>query len=77
MIKEVNFIQVHFISAISYAAEQSRCHKAYSVPPACPPPVQKGECHANFIRKVGKELSVFGFRHEERNVLCAVLTDVF
>uniref|UniRef100_A0A669QB31 Beta-mannosidase n=1 Tax=Phasianus colchicus TaxID=9054 RepID=A0A669QB31_PHACC len=51
MIKEVNFIQVHFISAISYAAEQSRCHKAYSVPPACPPPVQKGECHANFIRK--------------------------
>ncbi|XP_015717580.1 beta-mannosidase isoform X2 [Coturnix japonica] len=51
MIKEVNFIQVHFMSAISYAAEQSRCHKAYSVPPACPPPVQKGECHANFIRK--------------------------
>ncbi|NXF96810.1 MANBA mannosidase, partial [Eubucco bourcierii] len=51
VIKEVNFIEVRFLSAVSYAAEQSRCHKAYSIPPACPPPVQKGECHANFIRK--------------------------
>ncbi|XP_069711079.1 beta-mannosidase [Phaenicophaeus curvirostris] len=51
VIKEVNFIEVRFVSAVSYAAEQSRCHKAYSIPPACPPPVQKGECHANFIRK--------------------------
>ncbi|KAF1598242.1 Beta-mannosidase, partial [Eudyptes chrysocome] len=51
VIKEVNFVEVRFLSAISYAAEQSRCHKAYSIPPVCPPPVQKGECHANFIRK--------------------------
>ncbi|XP_062492706.1 beta-mannosidase isoform X2 [Pezoporus occidentalis] len=51
VIKEVNFIEVCFLSAISYAAEQNRCHKGYSIPPACPPPVQKGECHANFIRK--------------------------
>ncbi|XP_051475768.1 beta-mannosidase isoform X2 [Apus apus] len=51
VIKEVNFVEVRFLSAISYAAEQSRYHKAYSIPPACPPPVQKGECHANFIRK--------------------------
>uniref|UniRef100_A0A8B9TT03 Beta-mannosidase n=1 Tax=Anas platyrhynchos TaxID=8839 RepID=A0A8B9TT03_ANAPL len=51
LIKEVNFVEVRFLSAISYAAEQSRCHTAYSIPPACPPPVQKGECHANFIRK--------------------------
>ncbi|KAM9662361.1 beta-mannosidase isoform 3-T16 [Morphnus guianensis] len=51
VIKEVNFVEVRFLSAVSYAAEQSRCHKAYSIPPACPPPVQKGECHANFIRK--------------------------
>uniref|UniRef100_A0A8D0FRN0 Beta-mannosidase n=1 Tax=Strix occidentalis caurina TaxID=311401 RepID=A0A8D0FRN0_STROC len=51
VIKEVNFVEVRFFSAVSYAAEQSRCHKAYSIPPACPPPVQKGECHANFIRK--------------------------
>ncbi|KAJ7408915.1 Beta-mannosidase [Willisornis vidua] len=51
VIKEVNFVEVRFLSAISYAAEQSRCHKAYSIPPACPPPGQKGECHVNFIRK--------------------------
>ncbi|NXN94233.1 MANBA mannosidase, partial [Rhinopomastus cyanomelas] len=51
VIKEVNFIEVRFLSAVSYAAEQSRRHKAYSVPPLCPPPVQKGECHVNFIRK--------------------------
>ncbi|NXY81873.1 MANBA mannosidase, partial [Alcedo cyanopectus] len=51
VLQEVNVVAVHFSSAVSYAAEQSRCHSAYSIPPACPPPVQKGECHANFIRK--------------------------
>ncbi|NWU97336.1 MANBA mannosidase, partial [Upupa epops] len=51
MIKEVNFVEVQFLSAVSYAEEQSRRHKAYSIPPLCPPPVQKGECHVNFIRK--------------------------
>ncbi|XP_062348968.1 beta-mannosidase isoform X1 [Cinclus cinclus] len=51
VIQEVNSVEVRFLSAISYAAEQSRCHKAHSIPPACPPPVQKGECHVNFIRK--------------------------
>ncbi|XP_019343596.2 beta-mannosidase isoform X2 [Alligator mississippiensis] len=51
VIKKVNFIEVRFLSAISYAAEKSRYHKAYQVPPECPPPVQKGECHVNFIRK--------------------------
>ncbi|XP_023780424.1 beta-mannosidase isoform X1 [Cyanistes caeruleus] len=51
VIQEVNFVEVRFLSAILYAAEQSRCHKAHSIPPACPPPVQKGECHVNFIRK--------------------------
>nr|XP_030127530.3 beta-mannosidase isoform X2 [Taeniopygia guttata] len=51
MIQEVNFVEVRFLSAVSYAAEQSRCYKAHSIPPACPPPVQKGECHVNFIRK--------------------------
>ncbi|XP_071598688.1 beta-mannosidase isoform X2 [Heliangelus exortis] len=51
LIREVNVVEVHFLSAISYAAEQSRCHKGYSIPPACPPPVQQGECHVNFIRK--------------------------
>ncbi|NXH28316.1 MANBA mannosidase, partial [Myiagra hebetior] len=51
VIQEVNFVEVRFLSAVSYAAEQSRCHKAHGIPPACPPPVQKGECHVNFIRK--------------------------
>uniref|UniRef100_A0A8C6XH48 Beta-mannosidase n=1 Tax=Naja naja TaxID=35670 RepID=A0A8C6XH48_NAJNA len=51
VIKEVNTIEVHFLSAILYAAQQSKIHQAYKVPPECPPPVQKGECHMNFIRK--------------------------
>ncbi|XP_042325087.1 beta-mannosidase isoform X5 [Sceloporus undulatus] len=51
VIKEINAIQVHFVSAVWYAAEQSKIHKAYQVPPECPPPVQKGQCHVNFIRK--------------------------
>ncbi|XP_054846408.1 beta-mannosidase [Eublepharis macularius] len=51
VIKEANAIQVHFLSAVWYAAEQSKIHQAYQVPPECPPPVQKGECHVNFIRK--------------------------
>ncbi|XP_033369779.1 beta-mannosidase isoform X2 [Parus major] len=51
VIQEVNFVEVRFLSAVLYAAEQSRCHKAHSIPPACPPPVQNGECHVNFIRK--------------------------
>ncbi|KAM6439989.1 beta-mannosidase isoform 1-T1 [Liasis olivaceus] len=51
VIKGINTIQVHFLSAIWYAAQQSKIHQAYRVPPECPPPVQKGECHVNFIRK--------------------------
>ncbi|XP_062903035.1 beta-mannosidase isoform X1 [Mobula hypostoma] len=51
VIKEQNYIEVHFLSAISYAAQQNAQHKAYSVPPDCPPPQQNGECHVNFIRK--------------------------
>ncbi|XP_048365176.1 beta-mannosidase isoform X2 [Sphaerodactylus townsendi] len=51
VIREVNAIQVQFLSAVWYAAEQSKNHHAYRVPPECPPPVQKGQCHVNFIRK--------------------------
>ncbi|CAH1246435.1 MANBA [Branchiostoma lanceolatum] len=47
----VNTIQVTFQSAIKYAAEKNRSHVEYMVPPDCPPAVQKGECHPNFIRK--------------------------
>ncbi|XP_029900815.1 beta-mannosidase [Myripristis murdjan] len=46
-----NALNVSFLSPVLYAAERSRAHSAYSVPPDCPPAVQKGECHVNFIRK--------------------------
>ncbi|XP_033869509.2 beta-mannosidase isoform X1 [Acipenser ruthenus] len=51
LVKDSNVIQVDFTSAITYAAEQRAAHVSYMVPPECPPPVQKGECHVNFIRK--------------------------
>uniref|UniRef100_A0A4W3J9R8 Beta-mannosidase n=1 Tax=Callorhinchus milii TaxID=7868 RepID=A0A4W3J9R8_CALMI len=51
VIKEENFIEIRFLSAISYAAQQNALYSNYTVPPECPPPQQKGECHVNFIRK--------------------------
>lgn len=46
----LNLIEVRFISAILYAKEQAKKYP-YPVPPECPVPVQRGECHGNFIRK--------------------------
>uniref|UniRef100_A0A3Q1J3Y4 Beta-mannosidase n=1 Tax=Anabas testudineus TaxID=64144 RepID=A0A3Q1J3Y4_ANATE len=46
-----NVLKVSFLSPVLYAAEQRKAHSAYRVPPECPPDVQKGECHVNFIRK--------------------------
>ena len=46
----LNVIEVCFTSAITYAKEQANS-SPYPVPPACPVPVQRGECHGNFIRK--------------------------
>uniref|UniRef100_A0A674BVA1 beta-mannosidase n=1 Tax=Salmo trutta TaxID=8032 RepID=A0A674BVA1_SALTR len=43
--------KVSLLSPVVYASERSRDHSSYRVPPDCPPPVQKGECHVNFIRK--------------------------
>ncbi|XP_030046616.1 beta-mannosidase [Microcaecilia unicolor] len=51
VIKSDNFLEIRFSSAVSYAAGESGAHTAYPVPPECPPSVQKGECHVNFIRK--------------------------
>uniref|UniRef100_UPI00398ECDF8 beta-mannosidase isoform X2 n=1 Tax=Pristiophorus japonicus TaxID=55135 RepID=UPI00398ECDF8 len=51
VIQERNFIEVRFVSAVWYAAQQSAAHSKYPVPPECPPPQQNGECHVNFIRK--------------------------
>lgn len=52
MLKDVNVLEVWLMSAVTYAAERSKAHTSYKVPPECPPAVQKGECHVNFIRKV-------------------------
>lgn len=46
-----NVLKVSFLSPVLYAAERRR-HSSYRVPPECPPDVQKGVCHVNFIRKV-------------------------
>ncbi|XP_019594485.2 beta-mannosidase isoform X2 [Rhinolophus sinicus] len=51
VVKTINFIELRFQSPVLYAAQQSRAHTRYQVPPDCPPSVQKGECHVNFIRK--------------------------
>ncbi|XP_035951707.1 beta-mannosidase isoform X3 [Halichoerus grypus] len=50
VVREVNSLELCFQSPVLYAAQRSKAH-SYSVPPDCPPPVQKGQCHVNFIRK--------------------------
>ncbi|XP_075400096.1 beta-mannosidase [Tenrec ecaudatus] len=47
----LNTVELRFQSAVRYAAQQSKAHSSYQVPPNCPPRKQKGECHVNFIRK--------------------------
>ncbi|XP_037551218.1 beta-mannosidase [Nematolebias whitei] len=46
-----NLLQVRLLSPVLYALERRNAHSSYRVPPECPPDVQKGECHVNFIRK--------------------------
>ncbi|XP_071765684.2 beta-mannosidase [Centroberyx gerrardi] len=46
-----NVLRVSFLSPVLYASDRRKAHSAYRVPPECPPEVQKGECHVNFIRK--------------------------
>ncbi|XP_068574186.1 beta-mannosidase [Cebidichthys violaceus] len=46
-----NVLKVSLLSPVLYASERRKAHSAYRVPPECPPDVQKGECHVNFIRK--------------------------
>lgn len=52
-----NLLQVWLMSAVTYASQRSHAHTQYRVPPDCPPPVQKGECHVNFIRKAQNSFS--------------------
>ncbi|XP_047201012.1 beta-mannosidase [Girardinichthys multiradiatus] len=46
-----NVLEVSFFSPVLYASKRWKAHSSYTVPPECPPDVQKGECHVNFIRK--------------------------
>lgn len=52
-----NVLEVSLGSPVLYALEQSQAHSAYRVPPDCPPAVQKGECHVNYIRKAQSSFS--------------------
>ena len=48
-----NVLAVSLASPVRYAAQRSEAH-SYRVPPDCPPEVQQGQCHVNYIRKVGR-----------------------
>lgn len=52
-----NELQVCFMSPVLYASQRYEAHSAYRVPPECPPDVQKGQCHVNFIRKEQRSFS--------------------
>lgn len=45
-----NVLEVSLISPVHYVSERRR-QSSYRVPPECPPDVQRGQCHVNFIRK--------------------------
>ncbi|KAG8519394.1 Beta-mannosidase, partial [Galemys pyrenaicus] len=51
LLRAENRVELQFQSPVLYAAQRSAAHTSYEVPPACPPAVQKGECHVNFVRK--------------------------
>ncbi|KFM71618.1 Beta-mannosidase, partial [Stegodyphus mimosarum] len=54
-----NTIVVSFRSPVAYAEEKhnEQTLKRYVIPPTCPPPVQNGECHVNYIRKTQSSFS--------------------
>lgn len=58
-----NTIQVNFTSAIQYAKRKSQEY-GYDVPPDCSVPVQRGECHRNFIRKEQSSFSWVRFKNQ-------------
>lgn len=61
-----NELEVRFMSPVLYASQRYKAHAAYRVPPECPPEVQKGECHVNFIRKVSMSFEALFPRGKER-----------
>ncbi|KAM4708161.1 beta-mannosidase isoform 2-T2 [Discoglossus pictus] len=50
VVKEDNFIEVRIQSPVYWAMNKSQ-EDPNAIPPECPPKIQNGECHANFIRK--------------------------
>jgi beta-mannosidase len=46
----VNQLQIDFESPVAYATARSQLYNR-TIPPLCPPDVQHGECHVQFIRK--------------------------
>ncbi|XP_077419388.1 beta-mannosidase [Vanacampus margaritifer] len=54
---EANALMVRLLSPVVFAAARRNAHTAYTVPPECPPDVQKGQCHVNFIRKAQSSFS--------------------
>ncbi|XP_029982168.1 beta-mannosidase [Sphaeramia orbicularis] len=52
LLKEAeNVLSISLASPVLYASQRRKAHSAYPVPPECPPDVQNGQCHVNFIRK--------------------------
>ncbi|KAL0969506.1 hypothetical protein UPYG_G00228170 [Umbra pygmaea] len=56
LIEGENKLEVNLLSPVVYTSQRSHAH-SYRVPPECPPAVQKGECHVNFIRKAQSSFS--------------------
>lgn len=55
-----NSIKISFVSPVNYAKNRSQEYQTrnvYVVPPVCPPVIQNGECHVNFIRKCQSSFS--------------------
>ena len=47
-----NFLQINFTSPVLHAKYMSQISTSGHIePPECPPAVQNGECHVNFLRK--------------------------
>ncbi|XP_055949322.1 beta-mannosidase-like [Argiope bruennichi] len=58
VLKANNSIRVSFRSAVEYSKEKHEIQVLkYVIPPVCPPPVQNGECHVNYIRKMQSSFS--------------------
>lgn len=56
-----NLLTIKFESPVKYSARKShqsiRDNKGKIIPPYCPSPAQRGECHVNFIRKMQASFS--------------------